>query len=329
MRLFTIFLSIALLGNAQTLVSGLYTYTVNPDNVSVTITGYPTTEEGPLVIPDSMDGRSVTSIGDYAFYNCSLTSIIIPDSVTSIGNNAFNGCTGLTSAIIGNSVTSIGLGAFDECSDLTSIIIPDSVTSIGDYAFFRCYGLTSIIIPDSVKIIRPQTFRDCSRLTSIIIPDGVTSIGTHAFNNCTALAFIDLQSIVAPTIAESAFLDISSAASIQYPQGAIGYAASYDGVPASAAPVISYWLPEGWVYFSWPYMYSIAEERWHFFDTDKQSRVNLTDGEWEKLSAASGWNYFAGLYSYSIAASTWHWYYLNSEQWVVDLTSGIWSIFGQ
>ncbi|MED9970071.1 MAG: leucine-rich repeat domain-containing protein [Ruminococcus sp.] len=91
-----------------------------------------------LVIPSS-----VTSIGDRAFYNCTgLTSITIPDSVTSIGINAFFGCTGLTSVTIGNSVTSIGDYAFSECTKLTSITIPDSVTSIGYAAFYRCTGLT-------------------------------------------------------------------------------------------------------------------------------------------------------------------------------------------
>ena len=93
-----------------------------------------------LIIPDS-----VTSIGESAFEGCSgLTSITIPDSVTSIGEDAFYGCTGLTSVTIGNSVTSIRNAAFRGCTGLTSITIPDSVTSIGDYAFYGCTGLTSI-----------------------------------------------------------------------------------------------------------------------------------------------------------------------------------------
>ena len=86
MRPLIIFLSIALLGNAGAAVSGLYTYTVNADNASVTITDYPETATGAIEIPATIDGRSVTSIGDYAFAYCkSLTSVTIPDSVTSIG----------------------------------------------------------------------------------------------------------------------------------------------------------------------------------------------------------------------------------------------------
>ena len=90
-------------------------------------------------------GSAVTSIGNYAFYNCSdLTSMTIPDSVTSIGDNAFSSCSGLTSVTIPDSVTSIGDGAFSWCSGLTSLTIPSSVTSIGNYAFGGCISLTSV-----------------------------------------------------------------------------------------------------------------------------------------------------------------------------------------
>ena len=112
--------------------------------------------------------NSVTSIGKYAFKYCrSLTSVTIPNSVTSIGDHAFFGCTGLTSVTIPNSVTSIGERAFDGCSGLTSVTIPNSVTSIGAHAFRACSSLTSITIPNSVTSIGDWAFLVCSGLTSI------------------------------------------------------------------------------------------------------------------------------------------------------------------
>ena len=114
--------------------------------------------------------NSVTSIGDEAFWGCSsLTSITIPNSVTSIGNGAFKGCSSLSSITIPDSVTSIGESAFSFCRSLTSITIPNSVTSIGEYAFWNCKSLTSITIPNSVTSIGYQDFEDCSSLTSMIL----------------------------------------------------------------------------------------------------------------------------------------------------------------
>ena len=115
------------------------------------------------VIPDS-----VTSIGDYAFFNCSnLTSITIPDSVTSIGRCAFYECSGLRSVTIPNSVTSIGDGAFSKCSGLTSVTIGNSVTSIGESVFWNCSGLTSVTIGNSVSSIGDYAFYGCSNITRI------------------------------------------------------------------------------------------------------------------------------------------------------------------
>ena len=132
--------------------------------------------------------EGVTSIGEMAFYDCSsLTSVTIPEGVTSIGDYAFDGCRGLTSVTIPEGVTSIGDHAFDGCLSLTSIIIPEGVTSIGDYAFDGCRGLTSVTIPEGVTSIGNGAFSRCSGLTSINIPESVTSIGNGAFGSCSSL----------------------------------------------------------------------------------------------------------------------------------------------
>ena len=123
-------------------------------------------------------------------------STIIPNSVTSIGYNAFYGCSGLTSVEIPNSVTSIGEGAFYYCSGLTSVEIPNSVTSIGYSAFCYCSGLTSVEIPNSVTSIEWQAFYGCSSLTSVVIPNSVTYIGVTAFEYCSSLTFVEIPNSV-------------------------------------------------------------------------------------------------------------------------------------
>ena len=139
-----------------------------------------------IIIPDS-----ITSIGDHAFDECSdLTSITIPDGVTSIGASAFSHCSALTSVMIPNGVTSIGDGAFHKCKGLTSITIPEGVTNIGAMAFAACTKLTNVTISNSVTDIESQAFNGCSGLVSITIPEGVTSIGKWAFVNCTNLASV-------------------------------------------------------------------------------------------------------------------------------------------
>ena len=126
-----------------------------------------------------------------AFADCvDLTSVTIPNSVTSIGNHAFSSCKGLTSIIIPNSVTSIGGMAFYNCSDLTSVTIGENVESIGAGAFWSCKGITSITIPNSVTSIGEDAFKSCKGLTTVTIGEKVESIHRWAFTGCEGLTSV-------------------------------------------------------------------------------------------------------------------------------------------
>ena len=136
-----------------------------------------------VVIPNT-----VTSIETYAFrYFSNLNNVVIPNSVTSIGASAFRGCTSLESVTIGSSVTSIGASAFQGCTSLESATIGSGVTTIGAYAFSGCTSLASITIPNSVTTIGEYAFQICTSLANITIPNSVTSLGLNPFDRCTNL----------------------------------------------------------------------------------------------------------------------------------------------
>ena len=158
--------------------------------------------------------NSVTSIGDYAFHGCTgLTSMTIPNSVTFIGEYAFSRCSGLTSITIGSNVRTIGKRAFYYCSGLTSVAIPNSMASIGDGAFRHCSGLTSVTISNSVASIGYGAFGNCTSLTSVTIGNSVTSIGKWAFFSCSGLTSVTIPNSVT-SIGTEAFEDCTGLTSV-------------------------------------------------------------------------------------------------------------------
>ena len=176
-----------------------------PDNA--TIDTYPTYVSQISSGSGSGDGNFIDMI------ERDITSVIIPDGTTKIGDNAFRSCASLVEVIIPDSVKSIGLCAFYECFSLVEVIIPDGVTTIDTYTFYKCYALTNVTIPDTVKTLGNGAFQNCSSLKNVTIPDGVTSINMWTFDSCTSLTSITIPESVT-SIQNYAFRDCSALTAI-------------------------------------------------------------------------------------------------------------------
>lgn len=153
------------------------------NNTAVIVTRYNGTAAD-VTIPSRYKGKPVTAIEHAAFFNSAVTSVTIPDSVTSIDDNAFGFCSQLTNISIPNSVTYIGFSAFAHCTSLKSITLPSSLSFISGSLFSGCSQLTTIHIPDSVLSIQSYAFYHCRNLETIRIPVSVTLIETDAFAGC-------------------------------------------------------------------------------------------------------------------------------------------------
>ncbi|MDR1023034.1 MAG: leucine-rich repeat protein [Prevotellaceae bacterium] len=179
-----------------------------------TLVVYPGAKARGYTVPNT-----VATIGDNAFNGCiRLTSVIVPGSVTHIGDRAFANCTRLTSINIPNSVVTIGAFAFSPCESLTSVTMGNGVAVLGDNAFQNCSKLTSVKLSGSLVAIGDYVFENCSELASIIIPEGVTRIGEDAFSGCTELASIAIPNSVV-SIGTCAFVDCYSIVSLRIGKG--------------------------------------------------------------------------------------------------------------
>lgn len=165
---------------------GDFTYSVIDDTVE--ITAYTGSETGRLVIPSEIAGYAVTTLG-FAALNTSLFSeVTIPDSITTIGESAFQQCSALLSLHIPNSVTSIGDNAFLNCSSIETIAFGTGLTEIGFSVFNNCSSLTALDLPSGITSIGAFAFADCESLESVLIPASVDSIGNGAFTSCASLS---------------------------------------------------------------------------------------------------------------------------------------------
>ena len=234
----------------------------------------------------SEDGRCLVINGVLrSFAPAGITGYTIPDSITTIGRDAFSGCSSLTSLTIGDSVTEIGVEAFSGCSSLTSLTIGDSVTTIGDYAFMFCSSLTSINIPDSVTTIGVEAFSGCGSLTSVTIGDSVTTIGDYAFMFCSSLTSINIPDSVT-TIGEGAFLFCTSLTGITISDSVttIGDGAFY----ACSSLTSVYCKP------TTPPDITLYNNKWSAFDKSAAGcTIYVPNGSVNAYKSASGWKEYA------------------------------------
>jgi sugar lactone lactonase YvrE len=198
-----------------------YTYTSNPNVATLkTYLGTATTVNISQRITVNGTTYNVTAIGNRAFYENALTSITIPEGITTIGQYAFYDCEGLSSVSFPASLTRIGDNAFQYCDGISTISFPPSslLTTIGNYAFNYCQGLSSVSFPASLTTIGNYVFQLCSKLSTILFPPSslLTTIGEYAFGNCYVLSPISLPSSLT-TISEGAFFFCTGLTTISFP----------------------------------------------------------------------------------------------------------------
>lgn len=227
-----------------------YAYKVNEDGSNtVTITEFrgpvDPKNTGPydIDIPEKLGIYTVTGLGEdsfstddfdsplYDIHHTKIHSVTIPQSVTSIGKDAFAQCRALQSLTIDDATTSIGSWAFDECYKLTTLSLGKNITTIGDHAFYDCRILDNVTIPQSVTFIGNHAFGCCYGMHSFTIKDATTSIGEYAFFNCWKLETLSLGENIT-TIGDDAFRDCELLKCIMLPAGLASFGNCLIGCPA-------------------------------------------------------------------------------------------------
>ena len=226
-----------------------YAYTVNADGSTATITEFrgpvDPKNTGPydIDIPEKLGNYTVTVLGEdsfstddfdsplYDIHHTKIHSVTIPQSVTSIGKDAFAQCRALQSLTIDDAATSIGDWAFDECYKLTTLSLGKKITTIGDYAFYDCRILNNVTIPQSVTSIGDQAFGCCYGMDSFTIKDAATSIGEYAFFDCQSLTTLSLGENIT-TIGDDAFRSCYKLETITLPAGLASFGNCLIGCPA-------------------------------------------------------------------------------------------------
>ena len=228
-----------------------YAYRVNEGGKTATITKFlgPVGSANPndpantdlydIIIPEELNKYSVTDLAEFSFspetyeayyLHHNIRSVTIPQSVTSIGWNAFQGCTSLETLSLGENIKTIGFEAFKDCSSLGEVTIPQSVTSIGEYAFQNC-GLHTLTIKDAATSIGYRAFIGCTFLKTVSLGENITTIGGDAFCNCTSLETVTLPKNLT-SIEEDTFYGCSSLKSITLPAGLTSFEDELTGCPA-------------------------------------------------------------------------------------------------